>query len=288
MRLGGDAQHHRLFALGIARHLHRAIGDRFFEFAGIVGQRTQRQRQLADRARDGDLFGHLGRRLQRDGGIGADLGLAVLAHDIVGALVGGEHADVAHDRFGHLQRRTVATAGNRLRQDQVDPVARKDEARHRGLIRHGDGDRAHARAERRGQEAAIPRRNERALGERLACGDRVAHHRALQLGDVRRRLQIISAVDQFLGPGLKLQRGRIQDGADGQRPRRDQYFGASDGRRWRRRAHGSRLRCGGPGDERASEECRNAGHEQRAHQQNDLATIHVSSGLSGRRWLIRR
>jgi Asp/Glu/hydantoin racemase len=80
----------------------------------------------------------------------------------------------------------------------------------------------------------------------------------------------------------------IEDGADGQCARRDQHFGAADRRRWRRGAHGSRLRCRGPGDERASEECRNAGHEQRAHQQNDLATIHVSSGLSGRRWLIRR
>ncbi|PAV93359.1 hypothetical protein WR25_00939 [Diploscapter pachys] len=119
LRLGGDAQHHRLFALGIARHLHRAIGDRFFEFAGIVGQRTQRQRQLADRARDGDLFGHLGRRLQRDGGIGADLGLAVLAHDIVAA-----------DRR-HRRQPSASGPGRSGRPERRSPPPRPDSTRRR-------------------------------------------------------------------------------------------------------------------------------------------------------------
>ena len=54
-------------------------------------------------------------------------GLAVLVL-AVDALVGGEHAHVADDRFGDLERRAVAAAGDVLGQDHVDPVAREDEA----------------------------------------------------------------------------------------------------------------------------------------------------------------
>ena len=107
------------------------------------------------------------------------IGLAVLVL-AVDALVGGEHADVADDRLGGLERRTVAAAGDLLGQDQVDPVAREDEAGDAGGGGHRNGDGAHARAERRGEEAAIVRADERALGERLAGGDRIADDRADQ------------------------------------------------------------------------------------------------------------
>ena len=95
-----------------------------------------------------------GRRLERHRGDGlGDLVAALVAR--VEALVDGEHADVADDRLGGAQRRAVAAARDLLGQDEVDPVAREDEAgdaRGRG---HADGDGAHARAERRGEEAAL-------------------------------------------------------------------------------------------------------------------------------------
>ena len=75
----------------------------------------------------------------------------------VDALVGGEHAEVAEDRLGNLERRAVAAALDLLGQDDVDPVAREDEAGDAAGRGHGDGDGAHARAERRGKEAALAR-----------------------------------------------------------------------------------------------------------------------------------
>ena len=58
---------------------------------------------------------------------GLDDGLAVVV--LVGEpLVGGEHADVADDRLGNLERRTVAAARDLLGQHHVDVVAREDEA----------------------------------------------------------------------------------------------------------------------------------------------------------------
>ena len=59
-------------------------------------------------------------------------------------------------------------------------VAREDEAGDAGLRRDRDGDRAHARPERGGEEAAIARLDQRALRDRLAGGDRDAHDGAEQ------------------------------------------------------------------------------------------------------------
>ncbi|GAA3250390.1 hypothetical protein GCM10020258_05220 [Sphingomonas yabuuchiae] len=145
-----------------------------------------------------------------------DLGLAVLGRLIVGALVGRQHADVAQDRLRHLERRAIAAACDILGQDHVDPVARKHEARNRGLRRHGHGDGAHAGRERGGQEAAIARTDDRALGQRLTGGDRIAQHGALQLGDVGFAAHIIGPGQHVLGPGLELQGGGVDDRADRQ------------------------------------------------------------------------
>ena len=73
----------------------------------------------------------------------------------VDALVDGEHADVADDRLGDAQRRAVAAALDLLGQDEVDPVAREDEAGDAAGRGDGDGDGAHARAQapRRGSRA---------------------------------------------------------------------------------------------------------------------------------------
>jgi hypothetical protein len=49
------------------------------------------------------------------------------------------------------------------------------------VVVDGDGDGAHAGAERSGEEAAVLRSDERAAGEGLAGGDRIAHHRAKKL-----------------------------------------------------------------------------------------------------------
>ena len=84
----------------------------------------------------------------------------------------------------------VAAARDLLGQDEVDPVAREDEAGDAAGGGDGDGDGAHARAERRGEEAALAGTDERALGDRLAGGDLVADDgadQALRIGARPRR-----------------------------------------------------------------------------------------------------
>src|SRR5207342_3982799 len=96
-----------------------------------------------------------------------------------------------------LERRTVAAAGDILGQYHVDPVAREDEADVAAAVIHRNSDGAHARAERRGQEATVVRADERALGQGLAGSDRVADNRAEQLLDIglRRALGIIGVLN---------------------------------------------------------------------------------------------
>src|SRR5207237_2829174 len=92
------------------------------------------------------------------------------------ALVDGEHADVADDRLGSAQRRAavLAASGDLLGQHKVDAVAGENEAGDAGGGGHTDGDSAHARAERGGEEAALAGANDGALAQRLAGGDLVA------------------------------------------------------------------------------------------------------------------
>ena len=119
-----------LLGLGIVAvgHLDLAGGDRALQLGIVVGERAQRQRQLAERLRDRDLLGDLRRRLERHVGDGLRPRSCRPRRLRVDALVGGEHAQVADDRLGRLERRAVAAAGHRLGQHQVDAVAREDEA----------------------------------------------------------------------------------------------------------------------------------------------------------------
>ena len=198
------------------------------------------ERQLAERLGDRDLLGDLGRRLERDVGEGLRPGLAVLVlrwsvrwsvastrrlRMIVSeTLSGGPSPPPA----------TVWVSTRSTRSPGKTKPATPLVARNRH--RHG----AHARAERRGEEAAIAGLDQRALGQRLAGGDRVAHDRADQLLRIaiNAALDVIGALDQFLGPGLVVEAVRLEDRADRQRFGRDQYFGSERNRR----SCGSRLR----------------------------------------------
>ena len=118
-----------------------------------------------------------------------DLGLAVFVL-LADPLVGGEHADVADDRFGDLERRAVAAAltfwvrtMSTWSPGKTKPATPVDDV-------HRNRDGAHSGAERRGEEAAVLRSDERAAGNRLAGGDRIADDRAEQLLEDRRRASL--------------------------------------------------------------------------------------------------
>ena len=172
--------------IGARRDLDVAGGDRPLEFRRIVGDRAQRQRERADALRNRDLLGDARSDFERDVGESLDLGLAVIV--LVGdALVGGEHAHVADDRFRNLERRAFAAAADRLVEHHVDMVAREDEAGDAGRGVHGNRDGAHAGAERRGKEAAVLRADERAASDRLAGGDRDSERRCRAVSWDRRQ-----------------------------------------------------------------------------------------------------
>src|SRR3954471_5824452 len=182
---GDDEQHMPLGAgLGIGRSRDLARGDRPLELGIVVGERAQRQRQLADGLCHRDLLGDLRGRLERHRG-GALRDLVAMLVAGVEALIDGEHPDVADDRLGGAQRRPVAAALDLLGQDEIDTVAGKHETRNAAGRGDGNRDRAHPRAQCRGEEAALAGADDGALGQRLAGGDLVADHgahQALRLG----------------------------------------------------------------------------------------------------------
>ena len=180
---------------------------------------------------------------------------------------------IADDRLGDLERRTVAAAFDLLGQDHVDVVAREDEAGDAGRRVHRNGDCAHAGAERRGEEAAVLRADERAAGDRLAGRDRIADDGAHQRLRVRvgGAFHVIGALHQLLRPGLIGEAVGIDDGADRHRLLGDEHLGPD-----RERASSSRsslLRtCAGEhilghdgGDHR---------NDQRSNEQSELLHIH--------------
>ena len=163
--------------------------------------------------------------LERDVGEGLDLRLAVVV--LLGdALVGGEHAQVADDRLGDLERRAFAATLDRLGQNHVDMVAREDEAGDARRHVHRNRDGAHAGAERRGEEAAVLRTDERTASDRLAGGDLIANHGAEQLLGiaVRLALDVIGALHELLRPGLEGEAVGIDDRADRQRLLGDEHL----------------------------------------------------------------
>src|SRR5205085_9169874 len=200
--------------------------DGALEFGIVVRETAQRQRELTDGLRDRDLLGDLGRRLEGDGGHGlGDLVARLVAR--VEPLVDREHADVADDRLGGAQGRPVAAARDLLGEDQVDPVAREDEAGDAGGGGHADGDGAHSRAKRRGEEAALAGTNDRALAQRLAGSDLVADDGADQAARIAAGATAdeIGVLHEALRPRLVAEGFGIDDRADGKGARRDQNFG---------------------------------------------------------------
>ena len=225
-----------------------------------------------------DLLGDLGRRFERHRrhGLG-DLVAALVAR--VEALVDGEHADVADDRLGDAQRRTVAAARDLLGQDEVDPVAREDEAgdaRGRG---HADGDGAHAGAKRRGEKAALAGAHDRARSQRLAGGDLVADDgadQALRVGPVLRAADEIGRLDEALGPGLVAERLGVDDRADGQGAGGDEDLGPGHD------VGGLCLGRGGAREHVLGHDCGDRGDDECAYQQHDFLDVHGECRLPSR------
>ncbi len=166
----------------------------------------------------------------------------------------------------------VAAALDLLGQDQVDPVAREDEAGDAAGRGHGDRDGAHARAERRGEEAALAGTHQRALGDRLAGGDLVADDgadQALRIDAAFLAADEIGVLDQALRPGLVAEGLGVDDRADGQGARRDQDLGPG-----RNDRAGLRLRRGGAGEHVLGHEGGDAGDDECADQQHDFLDVH--------------
>ena len=175
--------------------------------------------------------------------------------------------------LGDLERRAVAAARDFLGQDDVDTVAREDEAGDAAGRGDGDRDGAHARAERRGEEAAIARADQRAAGQRLAGGDRIADDGAEQLGDidVRAALRCNRRSGPVLRPGLDSARlSASMMVPTGKRLARNQHFGPDgNGRRGRWPA-----RCAGSGEHVLGHDCGDCRDDQRSDQQRDFLNVH--------------
>ncbi len=139
------------------------------------------------------------------------------------------------------------------------------------VTRNRNGDGAHARAERRGEEAAVVRTDQRTLGQRLAGSDRVAHDGADQLADigVGRAFGVVGVLHQLLRPGLEGQAFGIDDGADRKRLAGDQNLRA---RRNDRRRIG--LIGPGSGEHVLGHDSGNHRNDQRSDEQRDFLDVH--------------
>ena len=187
-------------------------------------------------------------------------------------VIGRQHPQIADYRFGNLELRTFAL--NRLGQHQVDPVAREYEPGDTGQAGYGNGDGAHARAECSGQEAAITRCHERALGERLAGGDRIADNGTGERVDVGAFLHEIGVFDQILRPWLEAETVGCDDRAHGQGARCNENFLAHHFRFFC-----CHLRRGSAVKHVLGEQSRDRSHHQRTNQQNDFLLVHDVSRL---------
>ena len=143
------------------------------------------------------------------------------------------------------------------------------EALSAGLVVHLDRHRAHARAERRGEEAAIAGADERTLGDRLAGGDREADDGADQLRNVGFAVEEIGVLHHVGRPELEVQRICGDDRPDRERALGDQYARSL-------RLDGGGLRLGrGCACKQAARHQRRADRDhQRADQQNEFLPIH--------------
>ncbi len=150
-------------------------------------------------------------------------------------------------------------------------VAGEDEAgdARRGVDRHRD--RTHARAECRGEEAAVLRADKRAAGDRLAGGDRKANHRpekrlGIALG---RALDIIGALHELLGPGLIGKAFSVDDRADRKSLLGDQHLGPK-----RNGGCGGSLLSSSPCEHILGHDGGNHRDDQCSNEQSELLHIH--------------
>src|SRR5260221_7958025 len=91
---------------------------------------------------------------------------------------------------------------NRQRNDDVDVVAGEHETGDARRRRQVHGDRAVARIEHGGEEAAVARPHEARLGDRLAVADRAAHPRAAEVLQLALAPDDVTPRDTVVGPKL--------------------------------------------------------------------------------------
>ena len=151
-------------------------------------------------------------------------------------------------------------------------VAREDEAGDAGRRVHRDGDGAHAGAERRGEEAAVLRTDERSAGDRLAGGDRIADdgtHQRLRVR-VGCAFDVVSVLHQLLWPGLIGEAIGIDNRASRHRLLGDEHF-----RPDRNCGRGSSsLLCTGSGEHILGHDSGNYRNDQRSNEQSEFLHIH--------------
>ena len=143
----------------------------------IVGERAQRQRERADRLRDRDLLGHAAASLR------SSRWNKVCTTGLPSSPTASVRWSVASTR--RLRRIVSETLSGAPSPPPATLCVSTRSTRSPGktkpataaLHRDRHGDRAHARAERGGEEAAVAGLDQRALRHRLAGGDRGAHHR---------------------------------------------------------------------------------------------------------------
>ena len=160
---------------------------------------------------------------------------------------------------------------------------------------HGNRDGAHAGAERRGEEAAILRSDERTASDRLAGGDRIAHDGAEKLLGIAvgLALDVISALHELFRPRLEREALRVDDRACRKRLLGDEHL----------RPHlddrcGSCLLRAGTGEHVLSHHGRDHRNDQRSNEQRELSshpwrdrlpqTGHLNSLTNQTNWLRNR
>src|SRR3546814_1569391 len=103
--------------------------------------------------------------------------------DVCSSDLDGQHTYVLEDGLAHaaLDRLGAGAVGDGMGQDEVDAVARKDQAADaRGGV-HADGDGAEAGAQHRGQKAAVAGEDDPPRHDRLAGRKAAAHDGAVEV-----------------------------------------------------------------------------------------------------------
>jgi hypothetical protein len=173
---------------------------------------AQAQRQLAELGQQRHRFRLLRRHLE-----GCGLGFVVRLAGLGIVVEHGAHGDdaqVLENGLADPARLAAAVAGGQgLGQDQIDPVAREDQAGVARDRRDRHRHRAHAGREHRGQEATIARLDHGAVGDRLAGGDQAADHSADHVGVGPLAAQHVAVRHVGGRPALPTEVLRLEEGA---------------------------------------------------------------------------